>query len=110
MKDRLFFVLLAASILSGCGATGRLYPVRGPLSGSSACAGLGCQNSRRIQFRKHFRCCSPMARYAKALGNCASPSSFHWLGCRHCRACRDMSPEWDTVYGTGFYVSHGPGC
>src|SRR5882762_7581283 len=67
MKDRLFFVLLAASILSGCGATGRLYPVRGPLS-AQAPARSWLPNSRAHSIQETFPLCSPMARYAKGAG------------------------------------------
>jgi hypothetical protein len=105
MKDRLFFVLLAASILPGCGATGRLYPVRGPLSAQTPAPVLvakltGAFNSGNISVvLADGEVCkgrwATVSRPRVSSGSAAASAA----------PAENMSSEWDTVYGTGFYVS-----
>jgi hypothetical protein len=106
MKNKLFYVLLGVSILSGCRATARLYPVRGPLSAQTPTPVLlakvtGAFNSGNIsvvladgEVCKGRWATVPRAQVPQgaATGN-ATPAN-------------DMPAAWDTVYGSGFYVSH----
>jgi hypothetical protein len=106
MKNKLFFVLLGVSVLSGCRATGRLYPVQGPLSAQTPMPVLlakltGTFNSGSLsvvladgEVCKGPWATVPRAQVAKSAStpNVAPPNS--------------MSSVWDTVYGSGFYVSH----
>jgi len=107
MKDRLFFVLLPLPSCRVVELRAALFPFEVPYLLKRPCAGLGCQTHGRIQSRKHFRCARRWPRYGRALGNCASPSSFHWLGCRH-RRCLPRPPHV-ALHGhrlRTFYVSH----
>ncbi len=106
MKSKLFFVLLGVSILMGCRATGRLYPVQGPLSAQTPTPVLlakltGAFNSGNISValtdgevcKGHWATVPrPQASKGAAATGTAPPS--------------EMSPVWDTVYGAGFFVSH----
>ncbi len=106
MKSKLFFVLLGVSILMGCRATGRLYPVQGPLSAQTPTPVLlakltGAFNSGNISValtdgevcKGHWATVPrPQASKGAAATGTAPPS--------------EMSPVWDTVYGSGFFVSH----
>src|SRR5260370_37448353 len=106
MRSKLVFVLLAVSILTGCRATGRLYPVQGPLSAQTPTPVLlakvtGAFNSGNISValtdgegcKGHLATvpCPQASKGAAATGT--APRS-------------EMSPVWDTVYGAGFFVSH----
>lgn len=106
MKNRLFFVLLASSILSGCRATGRLYPVRGPLSAQTPAPVLvakltGAFNSGNLSVvLADGEVCK--GRWATVPRPRASTGS----AAASAAPAENMSSEWDTVYGAGFYVSH----
>lgn len=106
MKKTFLFALLSVSILAGCRMTGRFYPVQGPLSAQSPTPVLlakltGAFNSGNMTVvlpdgevcRGHWATV-PRARVAKtgAAAGTAPPSK--------------MSSVWDTIYGSGFYVSH----
>jgi hypothetical protein len=106
MKNKLFFVLLGVSILSGCRATGRLYPVQGPLSAQTPMpvllaklTGTFNSGSLSVVLADGEVCKGPWATVphvqvpkSATTSNVAPPNS--------------MSSAWDTVYGSGFYVSH----
>jgi hypothetical protein len=106
MKSHLVIGLLCVSILWGCSATARLYPVQGPLSSPTP----------------------PPVYVAKMTGaftsgdfsatlNDSEVCKGRWEQVRLPNASVDtaaaattlpaenMSAEWDTVYGQGFYVA-----
>lgn len=106
MKNKLFLVLLGVFILSGCRATGRLYPVQGPLSAQTPTpvllaklTGTFNSGSLSVVLVDGEVCKGPWATVpgvqvpkSATTPNVAPPNS--------------MSSVWDTVYGSGFYVSH----
>ncbi len=106
MRRKLVFVLLAVSILAGCRATGRLYPVQGPLSTQTPTPILlakvtGAFNSGNIsvvladgEVCKGRWATVPRVQVPKDVATVNSAPSTA------------MSSIWDTVYGSGFYVSH----
>src|SRR5207253_5622159 len=106
MKNNLLFVLLSVSVLAGCRMTGRLYPVQGPLSAQSPTPVLlakltGAFNSGNMtivladgEVCKGHWATVPLHPVAKA-GATASTAPDS-----------NMSSVWDTIYGSGFYVSH----
>ncbi len=106
MKSKLVFVLLAVSILTSCRATGRLYPVQGPLSTQTPTPILlakvtGAFNSGNIsvvladgEVCKGRWATVPRVQVPKDVATVNSAPSTA------------MSSIWDTVYGSGFYVSH----
>lgn len=104
MKHPVLLGILCVSLLSGCSATARLYPVAGPLSthnptpvyvgkitgfassgGFSAVLENGevCKGQWSIVARPN----------ASSNANAAAPQE-------------NLAAEWDSVYGTGFYVAH----
>jgi len=105
MKRPATAVLLCASLLAGCSATARLYPVQGPLSQQNPApvyvAKLsGALNSGSFkvilgngEVGTGRWSVVPRPNKSSDPGNSASPSSG------------DMATEWDTVYGQGFYTS-----
>jgi hypothetical protein len=104
MNLKVFFVLLALSLMAGCSATFRLYPVQGPLSAQTPLPVFsgkvtGVLNSGNVSFalRNGEVCKGLWTRVVpvKAVnGTIANPPSS------------GMSSVWDTVYGSGYYVSH----
>ena len=105
MYLKVVFVLLALSLMAGCSATFRLYPVQGPLSTQTPVAVFpgkvsGVLNSGNISFALGDGevCKGPWTRVVPvtaATGTMiANPSST------------GMSSVWDNVYGSGYYVSH----
>jgi hypothetical protein len=106
MKIKLFLALLGISILSGCRATGRLYPFRGPLSAQTPAPVL-------------------LAKFTGAFGSGnisvvladGEVCKGRWANVPRVQASKgpavpstvppsDMPVVWDTVYGSGFYVAH----
>jgi hypothetical protein len=105
MNMKVFFVLLALSLMAGCSATLRLYPVQGPLSAQTPLPVFpgkftGLVNSGNISFALgDGEVCKGLwtrvvpVKAAKGETIANPPSS-------------GMSSVWDTVYGSGYYVSH----
>jgi hypothetical protein len=106
MKNRIFLLLVGVSFLSGCRATARLYPVQGPLSAQAPTPVFlakvtGAFNSGNMSVvLGDGEVCkgrwSTVPR-AEAPKGAAIANSLPTDG---------MSSAWDTVYGSGFYVSH----
>ena len=106
MKNRLILLLLGISILSGCSLTGRLYPVQGPLSKQIPLPVFiakmnGVTNSGNISATLNDgEVCKgrwgvvPLVKASKGATTVSDVSA------------NNMSAEWDTVYGAGFYVAH----
>ena len=104
MKNSFLFALLSISILAGCRMTARLYPVQGPLSAQSPTPILlakltGAFNSGNMtvvladgEVCKGHWATVPRSPVAKATAGAASGNN--------------MSSVWDTIYGSGFYLSH----
>ena len=111
MKTKAVLILLGLSVMVGCTATARLYPVQGPLSLQTPLpvfAGKlnGAINSGNVSFvMSDGEVCkgrwtrvvpvqAPSATAAAAPASVAPP------------ATGGMSSVWDAVYGSGFYVAH----
>jgi hypothetical protein len=105
MKNIFVLVLFAISLASGCRATGRLYPVQGPLSAQTPTPVLlakltGAFNSGNISVvladgevcKGHWATVPRPGASKGAAASTAPPS--------------EMSSVWDTVYGPGFFVAH----
>jgi hypothetical protein len=97
---------LCASLLAGCSATARLYPVQGPLSQQNPAPVSVARMSDGFH-SGHFNvvldnggaCKGRWMQVPRPSGPAnaaisASPSS------------ESMASEWDLVYGQGFYVAH----
>lgn len=99
-------VLLCASLLAGCSATARLYPVQGPLSQQNpapvfvAKMTAGRHSGNFNVVLDNGEACKgrwmqvPRPSKPASAAASASPSS------------ESMASEWDLVYGQGFYVAH----
>ncbi len=106
MKRPAMAVLLCASLLAGCSATARLYPVQGPLSQQNPApvfvgrmkAGLHSGNFNVVldngETGKGRWTLVPRPSGPANAAIPASPSTG------------TMASEWDLVYGPGFYVAH----
>jgi hypothetical protein len=105
MKSFLALSLLCVCTLTGC-ATARLYPVQGPLSS---------QNPPPVYVAK-FSGAFNSGDLSVVLGG-GEVCKGHWAqvprpntpqaATTAAAATGDnLSAEWDTVYGTGFYVAH----
>lgn len=104
MKNKFILVLFAISLVSGCRATGRLYPVQGPLSSQTPTPVLlakltGAFNSGNIsvvladgEICKGHWATVPRPEASKGATSTAPPN--------------EMASVWDTIYGPGFFVSH----
>jgi hypothetical protein len=105
MKNLLALALLCVSTLTGC-ATARFYPVRGPLSTQTpppvyVAKFSGAFNSGDLSVvlddgevcKGHWATVSRPNTPAAATTAAAATAD-------------NMSAEWDTVYGTGFYVAN----
>lgn len=105
MKNQLFVVLLAIVLMSGC-ASGRLYPVQGPLVAQTPMPVFnakvnGAFNSGHISVvLAGGEVCEgqwsvvPSVPAAADAGSATTP------------ATSGTASLWDTVYGPGFYQAH----
>ena len=106
MKVKLCFLLLGISILLGCSHQYHFYPVQGPLSAQTPLPVLvakltGVIRSGSISLvLSDGEVCKgrwaevPRVKVPKGANTATAPEA------------NGMSSEWDTVYGSGFYVSH----
>jgi lysozyme family protein len=105
MKSRLVLLLMCVSTLSGC-ATARFYPVQGPLSTQTPVpvyvAKLsGAFNSGNFSVvLGDGEVCK--GRWAKV----PRPKTSNDVTTTTAVPANNLSAEWDTVYGTGFYLAH----
>jgi hypothetical protein len=106
MRSRLIVVLLGICVLSGCSLTGRLYPVRGPLSTQSPppvyvakITGLLNSGDFSVVLGGGEVCKGRWQEIPrpKASSETGTPGNI---------PATNLSAEWDTVYGTGFYLAH----
>ena len=95
MKVKVFFVVFSLSLMAGCSATFRLYPVQGPLSAQTPLPVFfgkvtGVVNSGNVSFTLADGevCKGTWTRVVPA-----DPST-------------SMSSVWDAVYGSGYFTSH----
>ena len=106
MKNKLCFFLLCFSLMSiaGCVHTGRLYPVRGPLSAQTPAPVLfakvhGVTSGNISVVLINGEVCQgrwALVHRAQPAGGGATASD----------AANDISSAWDTVYGPGFYIAN----
>jgi hypothetical protein len=106
MKRPATVLLLCASLLAGCSATARLYPVQGPLSQQKPAPVFVARMSDgfhsgnlNVVLDNGEACKGRWTQVPRPSGSAnavisASPSS------------ESMASEWDMVYGQGFYVAH----
>jgi len=105
MKSFLVSLLLCVSTLSGC-ATARFYPVQGPLSTQTpvpvyVAKFSGAFNSGNLSV--------VLANGEVCKGRWATvprPNASSDAAAASAVPANNLSAEWDTVYGTGFYVAH----
>lgn len=105
MKSLSVLLLLCVSALSGC-ATARLYPVQGPLSLQTpvpvyVAKFTGAFNSGNLSV--------VLADGEVCKGRWATvprPNTPSDATAASAVSANNLSAEWDTVYGTGFYVAH----
>ncbi len=107
MRLKIFFVVLGLSLMSGCTAAVRLYPVQGPLSVRAPVPVFsgrltGLMNSGGVSFvvgdgevcKGRWTRVVPVKTANKGAAKVSSPLS------------EGMPAVWDTVYGSGYYVAH----
>jgi hypothetical protein len=107
MKLKLCVLLFGISTLVGCSHTARLYPVQGALSAQTPLPVLVAKITTGALYPKDIsvvlsdgEVCKghwvivPQAQISKGANTASAP------------ATNGMSSVWDTVYGSGFYVSH----
>jgi hypothetical protein len=106
MKSRLVVLLLSASALSGCSATARLYPVKGPLIAQTPSpvfvakmTGVFDSGSFSVMLGNGETCKGHWEVVAR-------PSSSGQAAATSATSADNLAAEWDIVYGTGFYVAH----
>lgn len=105
MKGRLVLLLLCVSTMSGC-ATARLYPVQGPLATQTpspvyVAKLTGAFNSGNFSVvLGDGEVCK--GRWAQV----PRPKTSDTTTPATAASVDNLSAEWDTVYGTGFYVAH----
>jgi hypothetical protein len=102
MKTILKLAMLGALLLSGC-ATARFYPVQGPLAAQTPAPVLvgkikGAFNSGSVSvtLSDGETCQGRWTTVVRPSKSTDSPAA----------GAGDLATEWDTVYGSGFYVSH----
>jgi hypothetical protein len=112
MKSRLIIVMLATFMLLGCNATGRMYPVQGPLSKQTPLPvfivklpapafSIGSSNSGNIStVLNDGEICTGRWEIVRPV----SPPKGAAVATDP--TANNMSAEWDAVYGPGFYVAH----
>ena len=105
MKLKLCVLLLGISVMLGCSRTYRFYPVQGPLSAQTPSPVLvakmtGAISSGSISVvLSDGEVCTgrwaevPRLQVPKGANTATVPAD-------------SMSSVWDTVYGSGYYVSH----
>jgi len=106
MKHRLLVALLSLSILSGCYANARFYPVKGPLS---AQAPLPIFTAKMSGIGKNGDISLALAdgETGKGRWSMVEPvQSPNGATTSNTSATSSMASLWDTIYGPGFYVSH----
>lgn len=108
MKKKLCFLLLVTSVMLGCSHQYRFYPVQGPLSAQTPLPVLVAKLTGSFPFTSgnisvvlsDGEICSgrwaqmPRVKVPKGANTASAPDT------------NGMSSAWDTVYGSGFYVSH----
>lgn len=105
MKIRLAVILLGISLLPACSIRGKLYPVQGPLAAQTpvpvfTAKASGMFNSGNISVvLADGEVCKGRWHEGQTI---PSPT----LSSAHSSPPASLSSEWDTVYGSGFYVAH----
>jgi len=106
VKIRLLVVLLSASILTGCYANAHFYPVKGPLSAQAPLPVFTAKMTGLIN-NGDISLALADGETGKGRWNRVVPAkSADGTATSPISATSDMASLWDTVYGSGFYVSH----
>ncbi len=105
MNRRLVFLSLSIFVLTGC-ATGRLYPIKGPLSAQTpppiyVANFKGAFNSGSLTVTlANGEVCKGRWETIRRPKNAKESAAISGA------PASNLSAEWDTVYGPGFYVAH----
>jgi hypothetical protein len=111
LQTKLCLVLLLASIMLGCSHTYRLYPVQGPLAAQTPSLVLF------VKVKGVEGTAGARSGSASVVLNDGEICNGRWTLVPRVQVPKDataanapatngMSSVWDTVYGSGFYVSH----
>ncbi len=106
MKPKLCFVAFGLSLLVGCSATARLYPVQGPLMSQSPVpvftgklTGIVNEGSVSFLLANGEVCKGQWTRVAPVKSSQGAQSI-------PAPASTDMPAIWDQIYGPGYYTAH----
>jgi hypothetical protein len=100
MKTKLCAILFGISMMLGCAAKGRLYPVQGPLAAQSPVSvyivkfngAFAASGNVTITIDDGEVCIGRWAPVPRNQPAATTPN--------------EAAQMWDTVYGAGFYVAH----
>jgi hypothetical protein len=106
MKSHLDVVLLCVSVLSGCSATARLYPVQGPLSSQTPPPVYVAKMTGAFTSGDFSATLNGSEKCAGRWSQVSRPKVSIDAAAASALPAENMSAEWDTVYGQGFYVAH----
>jgi hypothetical protein len=106
MRGRLIVVLTGICVLSGCSATARLYPVKGPLSTQSPSPVYVAKMTGLLNSGNFSVVLGDGEVCKGAWQEVPRPKTSNEVGTANNMPAINLSAEWDTVYGTGFYVAH----
>jgi len=104
MKDKLCLILLGIFSMLGCSQTVRLYPVQGPLSAQTPLPVLAARLTGALTSGDMSVVLND-GEICKGRWAQVRPQTTIGAGTASVPAS-DMSAVWDSVYGSGFYVSH----
>jgi hypothetical protein len=105
MKSRLVLLLMCVSTLSGC-ATARFYPVHGPLSTQAPVPVYVAKLSGAFNSGNFSAVLGDGEVCKGGWAKVPRPKTSNEATPATAVSANNLSAEWDTVYGTGFYVAH----
>ena len=106
MKNCFIFLLLCAIVISGCTATARLYPVQGPLSRQTPAPVLVGKLTDGLKSGAISMQVSDTELCKGKWTIVQRPSSTKLASAAPSTTTANLGPEWDIVYGSGFYTAH----
>jgi hypothetical protein len=106
MKNRLILVLVCLAVLSGCSATARFYPVQGPLATQTPSPVYVAKLSDGLTSGNLSVVLSGGEICKGRWSQVPRPNTPRDVTATPSAPANSLSAEWDTVYGTGFYVAH----
>lgn len=100
------FALLCVSILSGCTATARLYPVQGPLSTQTPPPVYVGKMTDGLHSGAFSAVLNDGEVFKGRWELVRRPNNAKDAAATGAPSAGSMSAEWDLVFGQGFYVAH----